>query len=272
MNTVSLTKHETPETSDPWTELASTRTKDDIISSLLPKCEDEMDLETGTGKNGESSNPSTLFAQKSDDETPSDYDYDYDYDDDDEHAEEPSPYYYRRILPRDRDAIQTLHEDWFPVSYQEEFYEHLVLEKMCHTSSPLYTNLLCQPSTTGESANEDDDDEILACLVGISLEWNKLNSQTRQYLLPHSAYGGKHKRVFYIMTLGTVEKIRKRGLATTMIEECIQQVVENDPACGALYLHVITSNKSAIRFYERLQFWRVQEIEGMYDKDIHPMI
>mmetsp|Transcript_36923 Transcript_36923/g.89670 ORF Transcript_36923/g.89670 Transcript_36923/m.89670 type:complete len:365 (-) Transcript_36923:1519-2613(-) len=268
------------EMSDPWTELDNTRTKDDIVSSLLSEYDDEIldDLETGTGKNGESSSSNnsttTPFAQKSDDdESPTDYlfyDYDDDYDDDDENDEEEasSPYYYRRILPRDRQAIQALHEEWFPVSYQEEFYDHLVLEEMCHTNSPLYTNLLCQANTNTISQSvDDDDDEILACLVGISLEWHKLNGQTRQYLLPGCPYSGKHRRVFYIMTLGTVEKVRKQGLATTMIEECMQQVVENDPACGALYLHVITSNTSAIRFYERLEFWRVQEIEDYYTID-----
>ena len=261
MNTVTLLKHETKDTSDPWAELDSPRTKDDIISSLISEYDDDLDIEAGTGKNGESSNSSTPYAQKFDDESPTEDDYDYD--DDDENDEETSPYYYRRILPRDRHSIQALHEEWFPVSYQEEFYDHLVIEEMCHSQAPLYTNLLCQPKTTNQST-DDDGDEILACLVGISLEWNKLNSQTRQHLLPESPYNGKHKRVFYIMTLGTVDKVRNQGLATTMIKECMQQVVENDPACGALYLHVITSNKSAIRFYERLQFWRVQEIEGMY--------
>jgi ribosomal protein S18 acetylase RimI-like enzyme len=32
--------------------------------------------------------------------------------------------------------------------------------------------------------------------------------------------------------------------------------------CGALYLHVITYNKGAIRMYERLGFMRVKKIEG----------
>ncbi|CAJ1937888.1 unnamed protein product [Cylindrotheca closterium] len=255
--------------SDPWAELTRPRTKDDVLSTLLSEYDDDdLDIEAGTGKNGESSsnrnnNSSTPFAQKSDDEYPADCDYDYD--DDDENDEETSPYFYRRILPRDRQAIQALHEEWFPVSYQEEFYDHLVMEEMCHSNAPLYTNLLCQPNTASQ---HDDEDEILACLVGISLEWNKLNSQTRQNLLPDTPYyKGKHKRVFYIMTLGTVDKVRNQGLATTMIEECMQQVVENDPACGALYLHVITSNASAIRFYERLHFWRVQEIEDYYTID-----
>lgn len=34
--------------------------------------------------------------------------------------------------------------------------------------------------------------------------------------------------------------------------------------CGALYLHVITYNKGAIRMYERLGFKRVKKIEGKW--------
>lgn len=69
------------------------------------------------------------------------------------------------------------------------------------------------------------------------------------------------------MTLGTVRAYRQEGLATSLVERCIDQVVAPDPSCGALYLHVITSNTQAIRFYEGLGFWRVEEIADYYTID-----
>jgi ribosomal protein S18 acetylase RimI-like enzyme len=158
---------------------------------------------------------------------------------------------YRCIMPKDRERIQLLHEEWFPVAYQDDFYDNLVLGRMLTTNNPLYTNLMCNKQ-----------DEIKACLVGMSVQGTKLNLASRQLLLPDWPH--RHERAFYIMTLGTVPEFRHMGLATSLIDELVQ-VVQSDRECGAMYLHVITSNQSAIRFYERLKFWRVQEIESKLD-------
>lgn len=155
----------------------------------------------------------------------------------------------RRIFPKDRKRIQELHEEWFPVTYQQEFYDNLVWGKMCNTNDPLHTNVIC-----------NDKDDIIACLVGMEVSGSRLNRASRQLLLPDWPH--RHRKAFYIMTLGTVTEARNMGLASSLVAEYINNVVQNDTQCGALYLHVITSNQSAIRFYERLNFWRVQEIES----------
>ena len=201
--------------------------------------------------------------------------------------------HWRKIQPKDRKRIQELHEEWFPVSYQQEFYDSLVHERMPHTNEPLYTCVATvkQSETntsssnnyhTQASASRDDrnmtlhidtdlvngdndanldssDERIIACVVGAVVNANKLNTASRQLLLSNIE---QHYRLFYIMTLGTTSEYRHLGLGTALVEKCIQQV-ENDPHCGVLYLHVITLNVAAIRFYERLGFWRVQEI-GKY--------
>jgi ribosomal protein S18 acetylase RimI-like enzyme len=46
-----------------------------------------------------------------------------------------------------------------------------------------------------------------------------------------------------------------------MIQDCLT-MVEQVPSCGGIYLHVITYNAAAIKFYERLGFYRIEEIEG----------
>jgi ribosomal protein S18 acetylase RimI-like enzyme len=165
---------------------------------------------------------------------------------------------FRTILPKDRRQIQQLHEKWFPVVYQLDFYDQLVLGKMCHTGEDLYTNVVCCKGPTA------DEDEIVACLVGSVVQDTRLNRISRQLLLPDPR---RHARLFYIMTLGTVTEYRSLGLASSLIQQCVQNVVNKDPKCGGLYLHVITLNQSAIRFYERLGFWRVQEIPDYYTID-----
>jgi ribosomal protein S18 acetylase RimI-like enzyme len=159
---------------------------------------------------------------------------------------------FRPIEPQDRLRIQELHEEWFPVVYQDEFYEQLVLHRMPHTGEPLYT-------CVATDAN-DPDDTVVACVVGAVVDAQKLNIASRRLLLSDQE---RYRRLFYIMTLGTTSKYRQAGLGTAMMKKCIEEVVR-DPRCGALYLHVITLNDSAIRFYERLGFWRVQEIPDYY--------
>lgn len=76
----------------------------------------------------------------------------------------------------------------------------------------------------------------------------------------------RFRRLFYIMTLGTVEEHRKTGLASVLLR-WIESLVQQDPLCGGIYLHVIAYNESAIRFYERLGFYRVEEIPDYYEID-----
>lgn len=76
----------------------------------------------------------------------------------------------------------------------------------------------------------------------------------------------RFKRLFYIMTLGTVTEHRSAGLGTSLVK-WVESLVQQDSACGGVYLHVITYNDTAIRFYERLGFHRVEEIPDYYDID-----
>ena len=66
-----------------------------------------------------------------------------------------------------------------------------------------------------------------------------------------------------IMTVGVITEFRHRELGSTLVKKVIS-VVEQDNDCGAIYLHVITHNSAAIRFYEKLGFFRVKEIKDYY--------
>lgn len=52
--------------------------------------------------------------------------------------------YFRKIQPNDREAIQRLHEKWFPVDYKSDFFDGLCRERiMPGTSEPLYSCVAC---------------------------------------------------------------------------------------------------------------------------------
>ena len=175
------------------------------------------------------------------------------------------------------------------MEYQEEFYDDLCnYERMCHSGHKLYTMVAVIPkernkesiatNTTSDVMNGDNknhdhdndeqitdtsDEQIIACLVGCVLTAHKLNHESRQLLVPDWPHS--HGKLFYIMTLGTVTAYRHFGLATRLVEQVLETMVHRDVDMGTVYLHVITSNDAAIRFYEtKLGFWRVQEIADYY--------
>jgi histone acetyltransferase MCC1 len=188
---------------------------------------------------------------------------------------------YRPIRPTDRLVIQQLHEQWFPVKYVDEFYDELCLHgRMTGSGDPLFSSVavLQQPAestndqhnsssfpTEGFARNEDGDC-IVACVVGCFVRAALLSAKTQDLLVNDVQ---RHPRLFYIMTVGTVA--RQAGLGTQMTQQCIEQV-QRDPGCGVLYLHVLTNNVAAIRMYERLGFYRVQEIPHYYNIEgqLHP--
>lgn len=188
---------------------------------------------------------------------------------------------FRPFNESDRDQLQELHQEWFPVQYKDEFYDELVLGRMVNTGEKLFTcaavyheddatsghtdpletqdelSIKSNPSPDSTSS-ETDEDYIAACVVGSVLDVLRLDKKTVSLLVSDPF---RYKRVLYIMTLGTRTEFRNAGLATTLVQKCIS-IVEKNKHCGALYLHVITFNTAAIRFYERLGFYRVKEIES----------
>eukprot|EP00956_Cyclotella_meneghiniana_P016686 scaffold26508_cov29-Cyclotella_meneghiniana.AAC.5 len=99
----------------------------------------------------------------------------------------------------------------------------------------------------------DDGERIVGCLVGTFLSSSRPPSKQQQQqdsttserdetaalLIPEP---DKHRKMFYIMTLGTVPEFRRFGLGSILVNRVVD-MIETQPECGALYLHVITYNK-----------------------------
>lgn len=170
---------------------------------------------------------------------------------------------FRPIEYKDKRRVRELHEEWFPVTYHDDFYEELANGRMASTGEPLFVMLAVvqrQNVTRGKHPAFDEEEDIIGCIVGSFVSASSLSQSTQNLLAPNAR---RHNRLFYIMTLGCVNSYRRIGLGTLLVQQCAQQV-QADPSCGSLYLHVITSNAAAINFYERQGFHRVKEIENYY--------
>jgi hypothetical protein len=209
---------------------------------------------------------------------------------------------FRPIQQSDRDQLKALHEELFPVKYTEEFYNNVVKNKSLGGSplysriavwnrhqNPgmeiqndlmeqlaryvdvhvrVFLDLKLEDSvilsdSQGLSSLQDmesgDADEIMSCIIGGFVKCNEMKDRSIAAALIRNMY--THPRMFYIMTLGNTMRFRKQRLGTKMIYDCLT-MIEKVPTCGAVYLHVITHNTAAIKFYEKLGFYRIEEIEG----------
>ncbi len=66
------------------------------------------------------------------------------------------------------------------------------------------------------------------------------------------------------MTLGVVDECRRLGIGTKLIDETIRILNQEWKACQVLYLHVVTYNETAIRFYQRNHFLTLKIEEDHY--------
>ena len=73
----------------------------------------------------------------------------------------------------------------------------------------------------------------------------------------------------YILTIGCIPEMRKKGLASELVKMCVEHSA-NNPNCGAIYLHVLTSNHAAIRLYERNAFLFYLTRYDFYEIDGEP--
>ena len=158
----------------------------------------------------------------------------------------------RSLRAKDREIIQKLHEEWFPVRYEADFYRELC-ENQTFGGDPVVSYVAVQG------------DKICGCLVGQMMSKSKLSPRLQRRLAP------RHPHVFYIMTIGVCQDFRHRGLGTHLVEHCRQQLLLQNDDCAGIFLHVITYNHAAICFYEqRLDFRRVDELKDYYVIDQVP--
>ena len=82
--------------------------------------------------------------------------------------------------------------------------------------------------------------------------------------LVHPRCRHRFPRVAYIMTLGTALAARRRGVASALLRRCVAHYERGDPGVGAVFLHVITYNRSALGFYEHHGFTMMKCVKNYY--------
>lgn len=154
---------------------------------------------------------------------------------------------FRPILPADRDILEQIHTDVFPIRYESEFFQNVVDGRDIVSWAAV--------DSSGGSNLEN------GRLIGFVTARIVLAKESEISDLLRSSRSDQ--TLVYILTLGVVEGYRNCGIATSLIREVIKYAsgIQN---CGAVYLHVISYNNPAIRLYKKLCFKCVRRLYGFY--------
>jgi ribosomal protein S18 acetylase RimI-like enzyme len=140
-----------------------------------------------------------------------------------------------RFLHRgDQSEVKNLCQDWFPITYPDQWYDDIVED------NKYFALAACDTSTQ----------QIIGLIVANILPLGNCNREDQQIL--HRTFS-LTTSVCYILILGVVKKYRRQGLAGILFENLLNKLTQYD-TCKAIYLHVLYSNKQAIEFYQSKLF------------------
>ena len=67
------------------------------------------------------------------------------------------------------------------------------------------------------------------------------------------------------MTIGVVDEVRKLGIGTKLLQQIEGLMEAKFPGVEAMYLHVVSYNTAALKFYKRNDFIKVCVLEEFYE-------
>ncbi|KAF0290427.1 N-alpha-acetyltransferase 60 [Amphibalanus amphitrite] len=141
---------------------------------------------------------------------------------------------FRSLTPGDIDTVRRLCKEWFPVEYPDSWFRDIC------TNSRFFTRVACYQAT------------IIAFIVAEVKIYALLTKEERSML---AASFPRRTQMAYILSLGVSAEYRRRGLASQLLGLLLSELRTAEHAdCRAVYLHVLTSNSPALRFYERHKF------------------
>lgn len=141
---------------------------------------------------------------------------------------------FRFLRPGDQPEVKSLCCDWFPIEYPDLWYDDIVHD------SKYFCLAACETSTQ----------RIIGLVVADILPLGSCNREDQQIL--HRSFS-LTTPVCYILILGVEKEYRRQGLAGILLQQLLNTLQER-PGCKAVYLHVLYSNKQAIKFYESKNF------------------
>ena len=179
---------------------------------------------------------------------------------------------YHPLLKEDLEEIKKLHQEWFPVKYEDKWFDGIFINE---GRRYFHVGAFYKVETEKNKFKEI----ILGLAIG---EWryiddyfvymcgNKItdticnNIDTIAEIKANYTCDKYH--CVYILTIGVLDECRKFNIGTCMLN-CIFNYVLYDELCLCAYLNIIPCNESGKKFYEKNGFTVCKKLEKFYEID-----
>ena len=184
---------------------------------------------------------------------------------------DPNRIVYKPLTPENLEEVKKLHVEWFPVKYDEEIFNQSLL----YNQGRYFTVAAFYYIQTGENEYKEIILGLIICQwVYVDEYFFKMTTEeTAKKISDNLNYEEEVKFLFscdkyyycaYIMSLGVIDECRKMGIGSNMLRSIFNYAIYSD-ICVGVYLHVISSNVSGKKFYEKNGFVKVNNLKDFYD-------
>ncbi|GAA6085257.1 N-alpha-acetyltransferase 60 isoform X1 [Tachysurus ichikawai] len=140
----------------------------------------------------------------------------------------------RLLCQDDIDSVKVLCGDWFPIEYPDSWYHDITSNKKFFSLAATFkggiVGMIVAEIKSRTKVHKEDGD-ILASSFPVDTQ------------------------VAYILSLGVVKEFRKHGIGSLLLDSLKEHIsTAAQDHCKAIYLHVLTTNLTAIHFYENRDF------------------
>nr|CAG4652096.1 EOG090X0BM0 [Triops cancriformis] len=140
----------------------------------------------------------------------------------------------RFLCPADLTEVRMLCNEWFPIEYPDAWYRDITSDPRFYSLAAVYGG------------------QVVGLIVAELKSHRQINKEDSGILDPRLL---QNCQVGYILSLGVCDGFRRHGVASLLLENYLAHLTTPENYyCKAVYLHVLTTNSAALRFYERHRF------------------
>jgi ribosomal protein S18 acetylase RimI-like enzyme len=165
--------------------------------------------------------------------------------------------YFKTLKMENLNELFSLHQEWFPVKYNRDYFVQYLENNTNKVAIGAFLNIKRKGYLVGSILVDlRSEGEMLKILPDILEQENQYYNEIN-HLKSRSCLSRFCDPYYfaYISTIGVIDELRKHGLGRKLLEKVFEILSLRDK-CFGVYLHVITYNKSAIAFYEKLHWYR----------------
>lgn len=148
----------------------------------------------------------------------------------------------RNLYPQDIPELKEVCSQWFPIEYPNFWYQDI-------TSNKKFCSLV--------ATHQNRIIGLIVADVKLKLSMDVEDRYILARKFPEAT------QLTYILSLGVLKEYRRLGIASLLLDTLIHHL-NIQTKCKAVYLHVLSSNAGAIKFYEKRNFQRRAHLPKYY--------